>query len=97
MLQPVSYDRLVRPPPLRLPCPRAYHAFMSDEYDDENFSSDDEYGEGGIPADLEADIEERINQAAEDRAHELYNDPSPRSGGCLLILALPVLGLWLLR
>ncbi len=97
MLQPVSYDRRVRPPPLRLPCPRAYHAFMSDEYDDENCSSDDEYGEGGIPADLEADIEERINQAAEDRAHELYNDPSPRSGGCLLILALPVLGLWLMR
>ena len=41
---------------------------MSDEHDDdENFSSDDEYGEGGIPADLEADIEERINRAAEDR------------------------------
>ena len=71
---------------------------MSDEHDDdENFSSDDEYGEGGIPADLEADIEERINQAAEDRAHDLYNDSSPRSGGCLLILALPLLSLWLLR
>jgi hypothetical protein len=71
---------------------------MSDEYDDdENFSSDDEYGEGGIPADLEADIEERIDRAADDRAHELYNDSSPRSGGCLLILALPVLGLWFLR
>ncbi|NBV49201.1 MAG: hypothetical protein EBR95_09270 [Verrucomicrobia bacterium] len=70
---------------------------MNDEYDEEDFSSDDEYGEGGIPADLEADIEDRINQAAEDRAHELYSDSSPRSGGCLLILALPVLGLWLLR
>ena len=70
---------------------------MKDEYDEEDFSSDDEYGEGGIPADLEADIEDRINQAAEDRAHGLYNDSSPRSSGCLLILALPVLGLWLLR
>jgi hypothetical protein len=70
---------------------------MSDEYDDEDFSSDDEYGEGGIPADLEADIEERINRAAEDRAHDLHTDSGPRSGGCLLILALPVLSLWLLR
>ena len=69
---------------------------MSDDYDDENFGSDDEYGEGGIPADLEADIEERINRAAEDRAHDLNTDSSPRSGGCLLILALPVLGLWFL-
>ncbi len=72
---------------------------MSDEYDDvdnDGDFQDDEYGEGGIPADLEADIEERINQAAEDRAHDLYTDSSPRSGGCLLILALPVLGLWLL-
>jgi hypothetical protein len=70
---------------------------MKDEYDEEDFSTDDEYGEGGIPADLEADIEDRINQAAEDRAHELYDDSGPRSGGCLLILTLPVLGLWLMR
>ncbi len=63
---------------------------MSDDHDDENFSSDDEYGEGGIPADLEADIEERINRAADD----LHADSGPRSGGCLLILALPVLSLW---
>jgi hypothetical protein len=73
---------------------------MSDEYDDvdndEDFR-DDEYGEGGIPADLEADIEERINQTAEDRLHDLHADSGPRSGGCLLILALPVLGLWLMR
>ena len=70
---------------------------MSDDYDDENFRSDDEYGEGGIPADLEADIEERINQAADDRQHALHADSGPRSGGCLLILALPLLSLWLLR
>jgi hypothetical protein len=70
---------------------------MSDEYDDEDFSSDDEYGEGGIPADLEADIEERINQVADDRYHDLHADSAPRSGGCLLILALPLLSLWLLR
>ena len=66
---------------------------MSDDHDDENLSSDDEYGEGGIPADLEADIEERINQAADDRLHDLHTDSSPRSGGCLLILALPLLSL----
>ena len=70
---------------------------MSDDFDDQDFSSDDEYGEGGIPADLEADIEERIQREADDRAHDLYTDSSPRPGGCLLILALPVLGLWLLR
>jgi hypothetical protein len=52
---------------------------MIDEHDDdENFS---------------ADIEERINRAAEDRAHDLHTDSGPRSGGCLLILALPVLSL----
>lgn len=70
---------------------------MSDDYDDGDNEGgfDDEYGEGGIPADLEADIEERINRAAEDRAHDLYTDSSPRSGGCLLILALPALCLWL--
>ena len=70
---------------------------MSDDYDDENFSSDDEYGEGGIPADLEADIEERINREADDRLHDLHTDAGPRSGGCLLIPALPLLSLWLLR
>ncbi len=71
---------------------------MSDDFDGDGFDgdTDDEYGEGGIPADLEADIEERIQQAADDRAHELYADSRPRSGGCLLILALPVLGLWFL-
>jgi len=66
---------------------------MSDDYDDQGIDSDDEYGEGGIPADLEADIEERIDRAADDRLHDLHAD----SGGCLLILALPVLSLWLLR
>ena len=70
---------------------------MSDDHDDENFGSDDEYGEGGIPADLEADIEERINRAADDRLLDLHTDSGPRSGGCLLILALPILSLWLLR
>jgi len=50
---------------------------MSDDYDDENFGSDDEYGEGGIPADLEADIEERINRAADDRLHDLHTDSGP--------------------
>ena len=70
---------------------------MSDDYDDEDFSSDDEYGEGGIPADLEADIEEQINRAADDRLPDLHTDSGPRSGGCLLILALPLLSLWLLR
>jgi hypothetical protein len=70
---------------------------MSDDYDDQGIDADDEYGEGGIPADLEADIEERINQAADDRLHDLNTDSGPRSGGCLLILALPLLSLWLLR
>jgi hypothetical protein len=62
-----------------------------------NDDHDEEYGEGGIPADLEADIEERINQAADDRLHDLHTDAGSRSGGCLLILALPLLSLWLLR
>jgi hypothetical protein len=73
---------------------------MSDEYDggDEGGGfQDDEYGEGGIPADLEADIEDRIQQELEDRQADLQTDSAPRSGSCLLILALPALAAWLLR
>ena len=70
---------------------------MSDEHDDdENFSSDDEYGEGGIPPDLEADIEEKIQREVDERTSSLYEDSRPRSGGCLMILALPALALWVL-
>jgi hypothetical protein len=69
---------------------------MSDEHDDEDFSSDNEYGEGGIPPDLEDDIEERIREEVDERASDLYEDSRPRSGGCLLILALPALALWFL-
>lgn len=58
---------------------------------------EDDYGEGHIPADIEADIEDRIDREVEDRTADLYDDSRPRSGGCLLILALPVLSLWLLR
>ena len=58
---------------------------------------EEDYGEGHIPADIEADIEERINQADDDRLHDLHTDSGPRSGGCLLILALPALALWCLR
>jgi len=50
---------------------------MSDDYDDQGIDSDDEYGEGGIPADLEADIEERIDRAADDRLHDLHADSGP--------------------
>ncbi len=70
---------------------------MSDEHDDdETFSSDDEYGEGGIPPDLEADIEEKIQREVDERTSSLYEDSRPRSGGCLMILALPALALWFL-
>jgi hypothetical protein len=73
---------------------------MNDDPDEDPESYeglDDEYGEGGIPADLEADIEERRQQEAEDRQADLQTDSAPRSGGCLLILALPALAAWLLR
>lgn len=73
---------------------------MSDDFDGDSGDSDiqdDEYGEGGIPADLEADIEEKIQREVDERTSSLYEDARPRSGGCLLILALPALSLWLLR
>jgi len=70
---------------------------MSDEHDDEDFSSDDEYGEGGIPPDLEADIEDKIQREVDERTSSLYEDSRPRSGGCLMIFALPALALWLMR
>jgi hypothetical protein len=67
---------------------------MSDDFDGD--SGDNEYGEGGIPPDVEADIEEKIRQEVDERTGELYEDSRPRSGGCLLILALPALALWFL-
>lgn len=73
---------------------------MSDDFDGDSGDSDiqdDEYGEGGIPPDLEADIEEKIQREVEERTSSLYEDSRPRSGGCLLILALPLLSLWFLR
>ncbi len=71
---------------------------MSDEHDDdENFSSDDEYGEGGIPPDLEADIEEKIQREVDERTSSLYEDSRPRSGGCLMIFELAAMALWLMR
>lgn len=70
---------------------------MSDESDGEENGFEEEYGEGGIPPDMEADIEERVREEVEERMTEAYDDARPRAGGCLLILALPVLTAWLLR
>ena len=76
------------------PCPGAYYVFMSDDFDGD--SEDNEYGEGGIPPDMEADIEEKIQREVDERTSSLYEDSRPRSGGCLMILALPALALWFL-
>jgi hypothetical protein len=73
---------------------------MSDDFGGDSGESeipDDEYGEGGIPPDMEADIEERVQREVDERAGDLYDDSQPRSSGCLLILALPALALWFLR
>jgi hypothetical protein len=67
---------------------------MSDDFDGD--SDDNEYGEGGIPPDMEADIEEKIQREVDERTSSLYEDSRPRSGSCLLILALPALALWFL-
>jgi hypothetical protein len=67
---------------------------MSDDFDGD--TEDNEYGEGGIPPDLEADIEEKIQREVDERTSSLYEDSRPRSGGCLLIFALPALALWFL-
>ncbi len=57
--------------------------------------SDDFDGESEIPDDLTDDIEEKIRQEVDERTGELYADTRPRrSGGCLLILALPLLSIW---
>jgi hypothetical protein len=69
---------------------------MSDDFDGDDFDNDN--GEGYIPDDLTDDIQEQIDQAVEDRMGEVYPErESPRSSGCLLILALPALAAWLLR
>ena len=79
---------------MRLPCHRVYYGLMSDDFDGD--TEDNEYGEGGIPPDLEADIEEKIQREVDERTSSLYEDSRPRSGGCLLIFALPALALWFL-
>lgn len=59
--------------------------------------SDDFGGDGGdgeIPDDLTDDIEEKIREEVDDRIGDVCEDSRPRSGGCLLILALPALCLW---
>ena len=80
--------------PLAYPLPPGILCLMRDDFDGD--SDDNEYGEGGIPPDLEADIEEKIQREVDERTSSLYDDSRPRSGGCLLILALPALGLWFL-
>ena len=75
---------------MRLPCPRVYYGLMSDDFDGD--TEDNE-----IPDDMTDDVQEQIDQAVEDRMGDLYEDSRPRSGGCLLILALPALAAWFLR
>ena len=86
-LQPVSYDLLAPATHLHTPCPQAYYGLMSDDFDGDS-------GESEIPDDLTDDMEDKIQQEVDDRVPELYEDSRPRSGGCLLILALPLLSLW---
>ena len=78
------------------PGPGAYYGLMSDDFDGGDFDSDSDNHEHEIPDDLTDDVQERIDQAVEDRMGDLYEDSRPRSGGCLLILALPALALWFL-
>jgi len=74
----------------------AYYGLMSDDFDGGDFDSDSDNHEHEIPDDLTDDVQEQIDQAVEDRMGDLYEDSRPRSGGCLLILALPALALWFL-
>ena len=74
---------------MRLPYPRVYYGLMSDDFDGDS-------GESEIPDDLTDDVEEKIRQEVDDRIGDIYEDSRPRSGGCLLILALPALALWFL-
>jgi hypothetical protein len=63
---------------------------MSDNFDNG--------GENEVPDDLTDDIQEQIDEAVDDRISDLYDHtPAPRSSGCLFILALPALALWMLR
>ncbi|MCX6921399.1 MAG: hypothetical protein NTX20_08790 [Verrucomicrobia bacterium] len=58
---------------------------MSNDFDGDS-------GDNEIPD----DIEEKIQQEVDDRIGDIYEDSRPRSGGCLMILALPALALWFL-
>ncbi len=89
-LQPVSYDLPAPATHLHTPYPQAYYGLMSDDFDGDS-------GESEIPDDLTDDMEEKIQQAVDGRMGDIYEDSRPRSGGCLLILALPALSLWFLR
>ena len=74
----------------------AYCGLMSDDFDGGDFDTDSDNHEHEIPDDLTDDVQERIDQAVEDCMGDLYEDSRPRTGGCLLILALPALALWFL-
>jgi len=58
----------------------------------DDFDGDTEDNE--IPDDMTDDVDERIQQEVDDRMGDIYEDSRPRSGGCLLVLALPALALW---
>jgi hypothetical protein len=60
----------------------------------DDFDGDTEDNE--IPDDMTDDVDERIQQEVDDRMGDIYEDSRPRSGGCLLVLALPALALWIL-
>ncbi|MEI6794248.1 MAG: hypothetical protein WCL05_03295 [Verrucomicrobiota bacterium] len=60
----------------------------------DDFDGDTEDNE--IPDDMTDDVDERIQQEVDDRMGDIYEDSRPRSGGCLLVLALPALALWFL-
>ena len=60
----------------------------------DDFDGDTEDNE--IPDDMTDDVDERIQQEVDDRMGDIYEDSRPRSGGCLLVLALPAPALWFL-
>ena len=47
---------------------------MSDDFDGGDFDSDSDNHEHEIPDDLTDDVQERIDQAVEDRMGDLYED-----------------------
>ena len=55
----------------------------------------DGFDDGEIPDDLEEEIRDQVQDEVDDRLGEDYPETQQGGLGCLLVIALPALAMWL--